>query len=319
MNLKSVVSHDAPLRVVRHRMPAGILTQPVVATLGKFDGVHLGHQELLRKMAEYAPRSSRVAVLLYPHPARVLHGVNVAKAQSLKSRIRHLERHGVDIVFLVHFTAELAALSAEEFLDRFLIKELGARHLVVGEDAAVGKNRVGTTDFMVKFLGGKCEVHVVPFTTAQGRKLGTRQLTEALKQGDCDLMYAMLGRYHALEGRVVRGAQRGRLLGFPTANIMCGDVTLPPNGVYATVTMMNGCAYPGVTNIGVKPTFGSNETSVETFLFDYSGPEFYGARQEVSLVSHLREEKRFGGVDELVSQIRADISQARRVLAQKGL
>ncbi len=319
MKFKPVVSDNARIRVVRHRMPAGVLTRPVVATLGKFDGVHLGHQELLHKMRECAPDSTRVAVLLHPHPARVLHGVKVAKAQSLRSRIRHLERYGVDIVFIVHFSKELAALSAEAFLERFLVQELGAQHLVVGEDAAVGKGRIGTTNFMASFLRNRCHVHVVPFATVLGNKLGTRQLIEALKQGDCDLMYAMLGRYHALEGRVVRGAQRGRLLGFPTANLMCGDVTLPPNGVYATLTTMNGHSYPGVTNIGVKPTFGLNGTTVETFLFDYAGPEFYGVRQEVALVSRLREERRFGGVDDLVSQIRDDISRARIVLAHKGL
>lgn len=289
-----------------------------VVTLGTFDGVHLGHQELVRRAraraeAEHLPC---VAYTFDPHPARVLAPRAAPPVMvPIGVRAQLLTELGAELVVVEPFTAGFAQVEADDWVRRFLFEQLRPRHVVVGFNFGYGRGRAGNPAHLSKMgeaLG--FSVEIVPAVESAGETVSSSRVRRAIETGEIERARVLLGRPYALFGRVVRGDQRGRGLGFPTANLELEGELVPAHGVYASVVgLEDGRRLPAVTNIGTRPTFGAG-AAIETHVLDFD-EDLYGARIAVSLVSRLREERRFGGLPELVQQITNDVEEARARLA----
>lgn len=305
-------------RLLRDELRRAATGRPTAVAIGKFDGVHSGHQELLRFLRERADgRGLDTAVVTFhPNPITVIRPGTVAPyLMSLDERIERLKELGIDAVAPVTFTSELAQTSAEEFA-RALRDDLHMELLVAGPDLALGRNREGTPERM-RELGRQLDfdVEFARLLTSEGGKVGSAAVREALARGDIETAARLLGRPFSLSGPVVHGAMRGRTIGFPTANIAIGaDRVLPNYGVYATRAHLRGDGYDSVTNIGRRPTFDAGAPSIETHILDFD-EDIYGQELRIDLIARLRGEQKFAGVDELRDQIERDVQAARSALA----
>ena len=295
--------------------------RPSALSIGKFDGVHRGHQHLVRLLLEHARKRdlASVVVTLHPHPITVLRpGTAATYLCSLEERVALLRAQGVDQVGVLSFTSELAQLSYRDFM-ALLVEQLDLQFLLIGADFAVGRDREGNADAL-RSLGAEqdFEVEVVPLLSEGDAKVGSGAVREALARGDMEAVAQLLGRPFALRGPVVRGAERGRSIGFPTANIaVAPDLALPSFGVYVTRAYLGEAAYSSVTNVGQRPTFDETRPTIEVHLLDFDG-DCYEQELRIELVHHLRDEQRFDGVDELVAQIQQDIAATRDYFAATG-
>ena len=287
--------------------------------VGNFDGVHVGHQEILaRAVAEARRRGVEAVVLTFdPHPAKVLAPERAPPLiQAQEDKLQLLERAGVDAVALRTFDSAYAGLSPAEFVDRTLVGALRAEAVFVGYDFTFGKHRAGDRKGL-RDLGVSrgFAVHVVDPVTVEGIVASSTKVREFVLQGRMEAADLLLGHPFAVVGEVVTGAGRGRTIGVPTANVRPAGELLPALGVYAArAALPEGPLVPCVVNVGGAPTFGQGGVSVEAHLLDWEG-DLLGARVGVRFVRRLRAVRRFAGADELVAQIREDISEGRRILA----
>ncbi len=291
-------------------------TAPSVA-LGNFDGVHLGHQEILRRTVETAYGKGRDAVVYTfdPHPRVVLNRVpEIARITTPRERAEILEELGIDVLILAEFTQEFAAQPPEEFVQNILVEELGTRNLFIGDNYRFGKGRAGTPLTLRKMaaeLG--FNVHVVPPVNVGDSRISSSRIREHLLRGEIREANLLLGREFTIEGRVIHGHHRGKGLGFPTANIKPEVKLHPPEGVYAVHCRVGETTYPGVMNIGYNPTFKDRRVSYEVHILDFS-EDIYGQTIRVKFVERLRAEMTFAGVEDLKAQIRDDIVKSKEVL-----
>jgi len=288
-------------------------------TIGVFDGVHAGHRYLLKKLQERAAERNLLSgvVTFSPHPQSVLHPRSqLPWLTSLDDRVEAFRKLGVNIVSVLTFTPKVARLSAREFIS--LIKEnLGMRGILVGPDFALGKGKEGNID-LLRSLG--CEmgfsVDVIPPFKINGEIVSSTLIRRALAEGDMGKVKNLMGRYFYLEGKVITSEKRGRVLGFPTANLdIKPQQALPENGIYATIAQVEGGHFPSATNVGVRPTFGTGEEMVETHLLNYKG-NLYGKDMRVEFVQKLRDEQRFSSSEELKTQIEKDIREVEAILTK---
>ncbi|NPA91189.1 MAG: bifunctional riboflavin kinase/FAD synthetase [Chloroflexi bacterium] len=293
-------------------------------TIGNFDGVHLGHQHLIRHVVEDARAHGRVpaVVTFQPHPRLVLHpGERMAYISSWEERLALLEAVGVEVVAVVRFNLQVAQMAARTFTQE-LVSRLGMESLWVGPDFALGRNREGTVD-RLRELGQEqgFSVHVVPPFLLDGEPVRSNYIRELVgEKGDVRRAARLLGRYFTLSGIVIHGDGRGAQLGVPTANLaFAPNRLIPANGVYATWVYLNGERWPGATNVGYRPTVaGSNPTrTVETHIIGLQRNLYYRALR-LEFVERLREERRFDSVSALKAQIREDVAEAARILALEG-
>ena len=289
-------------------------------TVGVFDGVHLGHQRLLTHLRNEAQQRDLLTgvVTFKSHPQKVLsRGSKLLWLSNLETRTNLLRSFGIDVIVTLPFTPQLAELTAREFVQ--LLKDyLKMRGLVVGPDFALGKNREGSAD-QLRLLGQEMGfiVEVVPPVVLDGQVISSSAVRLALAQGDMETVEKLFGRPFSLSGRVVTGDRRGRILGFPTANLdVEPEQALPSDGVYVTVAHIDHESLPSVTNIGVRPTFGGGKRLVEAYLLDYEG-ELREQRLRIDLLDKLRDEKHFDTAEELKAQIRKDVEQARAILDKR--
>ncbi len=291
-------------------------------TVGSFDGVHRGHQDVLRQLVARARQLAVHSLLVTfdPHPLEV---VNPAAAPRLLTvgdeKLEVLAESGVDFVAVLPFTPALAAFSAERFVDEILLERFRMHDLLMGHDHRFGHNRSGDVATM-RDLGATrgFDVGVVPPVTVDGgQPVSSTAIRRAVAGGDLEGAFRGLGRHYSLGGKVGEGARRGRLLGFPTANVPVPGPRklLPPEGVYAARIQTPGGPYDGMLNLGGRPTFGDTEVVVEAHLFD-ADVDLYGATVRIDFVARLRDTQKFGGVDALVAQLHQDAENARGVLAR---
>jgi riboflavin kinase/FMN adenylyltransferase len=294
-----------------------------VVSIGVFDGVHLGHQEILRRNVEQAREHGHEPTVLTfrRHPKRVLLGRAPKAITTLDYRFELFQRLGIEHVVALRFTDELRQQAPEDFVEKTLLAGLDARRFVLGFDSKFGRDRAGTPELLEQ-LGHTVEV--VGQVIVGQRPVSSTAIREAVELGDLSGAAAMLGRPVSILGRVVRGDALGRKLGFPTANLDLMQGLHPPNGVWACRARIlegeeatpSGDALPAVTNIGHRPTVSGEpgDPRVEVHLIDWQG-DLYGARVEVEFVAPLREERRFDGLEALVAQIELDVRAARERLA----
>jgi riboflavin kinase/FMN adenylyltransferase len=290
----------------------------VVVALGNFDGVHLGHQAVLRRAVEEAKRRGGrvVAATFDPHPRAVLGpGSEPELITTLELRREVLLRYGADEVRAIRFDAELSRKSPGEFVRDVLIGELGAGVVVVGENFRFGHRAAGGFEDLRRLMasyGG--EAHAVGICSQNGgEEISSTRIRRLLGAGEVGEAARLLGRPYVLRGEVVAGDGRGRQIGFPTANVLPDpSVVLPARGVYAGFVRVGDEEYAACTNVGVAPTFSRRESRVEAYLLGFSG-DLYGSVVDVGFTRRIRPEKRFSGVEELREQIERDVAEARRL------
>ena len=285
---------------------------------GNYDGVHLGHQALLRSARSFAQANGLLTSVLTfdPHPGTFLGGAEKAVLTRQPRRAELLKAAGADRVFVQHFTHEFAALSPEEFIETLL--ERGARALVVGPDFRFGKMRAGDVNLLMQLARERdFSVLIEPPVLLDGERVSSSAVREALSAGNVMRATKLLGRLHEVHGQVVHGNRRGRSLGFPTANVATEAVLPPADGVYAVIardlSAPERVLHGGVANLGLRPTFDAGR-SVEVHLFDYEG-DLYGRELRVGFLARIRGEQRFSGVEELRRQIEHDCDRARELLS----
>ena len=291
----------------------------VVVALGNFDGVHLGHQAVLRRAVEVAANDGArvVAATFDPHPRAVLQPGNAPPLlTTLELRREAAIRYGADEVRVIPFNEDLSRKSPEEFVRDVLIGELNASAVVVGENFRFGYKASGGFEDLRRHMreaGG--EAHAVPLEASNGDEdINSTRIREALENGEADVAERLLGRPYVLRGAVVIGAQRGRLLEFPTANVLPeAGIVVPGRGIYAGFVDVAGVRYAACTNVGIAPTFERGESKVEAHLLDFDG-DLYGLVVDVGFVEKVRDEKKFGGVEELKAQIGRDVETARGIM-----
>lgn len=280
--------------------------------IGNFDGLHAGHRRILARLAALAERDGLRSLVLtfFPHPARALAGRDVPLIQTLDQRLDGLRRAGVDNVLVVPLDRSLFALTGRAFAERVLAGGLGARAVVVGSNFRFGRGRAcGAADLASLGREHGFAVAAVPPVVRSGQTVSSSLIRRLLFKGDVAKAAGFLGTPYEIEGRVVPGQARGRALGFPTANLLTVNEILPP-GVFLTVASVGGRAFPSLTNIGVRPTFGHNPPGVETHLLGFRG-DLYGRIVRLGFVRKLRNERRFATPEALVRQVGRDLDAAR--------
>jgi len=290
-------------------------------TIGNFDGVHLGHQMLFSEVVQSACRSqgTSIAITFNPHPLQVLRPEGIKLISNCDQKVELIEMAGLDVLVIVPFTREFATMSAEEFVDDFLIGRIGVKELVVGYDYAFGKGRRGDINFL-KRQGAEKDfpVTVVEPHYEDDILVSSTKVRELVAEGRMIDASKLLGRPYQIRGVVQVGKQRGgKEIGFPTANLQVDEEDLVPrHGVYVTQVICNGKCYGGVVNIGLNPTFGEEKLVAETHIFDFN-QDIYGKPMKINLLKFLRSEKKFSSIKELSAQISRDVMEARQVLDEQ--
>lgn len=290
-----------------------------VATLGVFDGVHVGHQEVLRRVCDEARRLGGPSIVLTfaAHPVVVLRGLAPRSITSLKHRLRLFAQTGIEHSVVLPFDDEVRQLTARDFATRVFVDALSLRGLVLGPDARIGHDRQGDIPYLRRFCRETgIELVVLEDQRQDDRRISSTRVRAAIADGDLVRAREMLGRPVSMLGTVVAGDQRGRSIGFPTANLDLHHEIRPPAGVYAVRAIVGSEHLAGVANIGTRPTFGPDgDLQVEVHILDRD-LELYGTELEVELIARIRDEMRFDSKDALIRQINADIAGARAALGQ---
>ena len=306
------------MKVIRHLEASRVLFRSPIATLGNFDGVHVGHQEILSRLVQQAAEraSEPVVITFFPHPTAVLAPEHApAEIASLHERLAGFQDAGVETVVLQRFTRSFAGLEANEFVERYLVRRLRVAKMIIGHSVNFGRARGGSAATLEE-AGRRFgfEVEVVGPVEVDGIAVSSTEVRKSLSAGNVTLAARLLGRPYTVDGRVVVGERRGRTLGFPTANLRPRTEILVPDGVYAVRARWATEERGGVANVGRKPTFGPGRgRTLEAHLFDFD-EELYGASLRVEFVERLRGEVRFPSPQALVEQIRRDAERAKEVL-----
>ncbi len=293
-----------------------------VVTIGNFDGVHKGHQAILRQVIEKAEAidGTSVAITFEPHPMRVLKKNGQPPLITLyEQKTELIARTGIDVLICIRFDEAFAAVTAKEFVEDILVRRVGTKAIIIGEDYAFGRNREGNVAFLRKW-GQKYGFDVIVAqwisdASHAGQRISSTRVREVVTAGNVEEAFYLLGRHYQVRGRVVSGRNRGgKLLGFPTANIHLTDELCPRSGVYAVTVVCKEKTFKGVANIGYSPTFGDNLFTIEVHILDFI-KDIYNEPIQVNFIRRIRDEKKFENIEALVRRINQDIAAARDILS----
>jgi riboflavin kinase / FMN adenylyltransferase len=307
---------------IYHRIEDFKPVKNAIVTTGTFDGVHLGHQAILKRMIEDAREvdGETVVITFHPHPRIVLHidSSNLKFISTQKRKIERLEAVGIDNLIIIEFTKAFSRTTSESFIKDFIVDPIKPYKLVVGYDHHFGKNRIG--DFKLLYdLGQKFDFKVerLPAQDVENIAVSSTKIRKALEAGDVAKANKLLGYPYSICGRVVRGNQVGRKIGFPTANIETpGEYKLiTAGGVYACRVMHDGLQYDGMSNIGVRPTVADGELTIEVNIFDFN-KEIYEEEITILFIDRIRDEQKFAGLDELKAQLEKDKEKVKKLLQE---
>ena len=299
------------------------ILRPTVLTLGVFDGLHLGHQRIMQTVTERALSAGAVSTVLTfdPHPRAVLHPESAPPLlQTLDQRLAAFEFLGIEQAIVIRFNREFAAQDAEAFLRETVYERLHAKEVYLGKGFAFGKNRGGNIELLRRMseeLGFFADE--VEEVCLRGKRISSSRIRQLLAEGRVNLARRYLGRPYGVEGQIIHGLKRGRTIGFPTANLKPRNRVIPKFGVYATATLIEGVWRRSITNVGVRPTFEDDQqASIETYIFDFDG-DLYGDVLRVRFLHRIRDERKFGGIDELRAQIERDTRRALNYFSHQGV
>lgn len=290
---------------------------PCVASIGNYDGVHLGHQHVIQTLLDFSQsKGVKSTVITFEPLAKEFFSAGaVHRLTSIEERAQLLFELGVDQVLCIDFNAKFASYSPRGFVQDVLINGLGVQHLCVGDDFRFGKDRAGDFDFLTK-MGQHQGFAVTAHDTFEldGHRVSSGRARQALANADFDLAERLLGRRYCISGMVSQGQQLGRTIGFPTANIVLPDYLMPINGVFAVIAELEtGEQVSGVANLGIRPTLDGKENRLEVHLFNFND-DLYGKKMRVNIIQKIREEKKFDSFDHLKQQIQKDASLAKGIL-----
>lgn len=307
------------MRIIRDYQFVDDQDRGATVAIGNFDGVHRGHRSVIDLARQAAPEAPLGVMTFEPHP-REFFAPNAPpfRLMSAEARAHRLEKIGVEKLYQLNFNHALSSLTPEEFARKVIAEGLGLQHVVVGADFCFGKGRAGTVEDLQRFgqeMG--FGVTIAPLMEYSKHTVSSTAIRTALSEGRPRDAAAMLGHWHRIEGEVIGGEQRGRELGFPTANQSIDGLHPPAFGVYAVlVDVLDGPhkgSYHGAASVGVRPMFDGEQPNIETYLFDFKG-NLYGAHLSVGLVDYLRPEMTFDGLEPFIAQMQADCDQARAIL-----
>ncbi|MBC8110819.1 MAG: bifunctional riboflavin kinase/FAD synthetase [Verrucomicrobia bacterium] len=290
-----------------------------IVTAGTFDGVHLGHQKILTRLQENCLKhqGESVVITYHPHPRIVLNkDYDLRLLSTLDEKIRDLEIFGVQHLLVIPFTAQFSELSSEEFIQQILVEKVNTRQLLIGYDHRFGKNRQGSFNFLKDYTQTYgFEVEEIPAQQIDENAISSTKIRTALLKGEVQTAKEYLGRAYSLTGKVVKGNQLGRTLGYPTANLEIADVhkLIPADGVYVVQVTFDNRSYGGLLSIGSNPTVNGQFRTVEAYLLDFQ-EDIYDKTLTVHLLHLLRGQQKFAGLPELVTQMKKDEVQARKML-----
>jgi riboflavin kinase/FMN adenylyltransferase len=295
---------------------AADFSAPVV-TIGNYDGVHLGHREIIASAIALAKDIGGETVVLTfdPHPVQFLHPeLHIALITPFRKKMMLLEKCGVDCTINLPFTRDIAQFSADRFIQDIVVSRIAPSWVVIGFNFTFGKGRSGTAAELKK-MGERLGfgVEIIPPHTVAGEVVSSTRIRDLIRQGDIAAANRMLGMRHFILGTIIHGHARGKGLGFPTANLEITGELYPKAGVYAVTVMIGNAVHEGVVSIGTNPTFQDKEFGVEVFLFDYQG-DLYGKELQVNFVARIRDEVTFSSPEALVRQIEQDVQTAKEIL-----
>ena len=297
-------------------------SKPLIATIGNFDGLHLGHKEIIKKMKKIGAKDNLHSLVIFtePHAKEFFAEEKVSAEQPTRispwrDKCKRLKDNNVDYAFFLRFNKKLQSMSPEEFIDKILSK-LNIKYLMVGDDFKFGKERSGDFDFLANW-GDSNEIEVarIPTYSFQDRRVSSTWIRESIANGDFDLAEKLLDRRYTFSGKVVFGNRLGRTIGIPTANIWVPKSNLPIRGVFAVKALIKGETFNGIANMGVRPTVGGTSPVLEIHIFDFN-EEIYGNRIEVEFFKKIRNEQKFENLDKLKEQINLDIEETKIYFAQ---
>jgi len=292
------------------------LVNPVV-TLGNFDGIHLGHQKIFERVKAEASRigGESVVITFEPHPLKVLSPHPCPPLLTpLRKKILLFEQLGMDVVLCIEFTKMFSEISPFDFVKNILVDRVGAHKVIVGFNFHFGKNKKGNPQILRQIAGQfTLQVEIIDSLIIEGTTVSSSKIRELIKNGQVEKASKLLGRHYSILGKVIEGAKRGRLLGFPTANLETSTELTPLPGVYAVEVLWNGQSFKGVADVGCNPTFqteGGAKISTEVYILDFN-ENIYGEEIQIDFVRRIRDEARFDSVAQLIVQIQKDIEWAQ--------
>ncbi len=305
--------------LIRNRLDElAMLGEPLHLALGVFDGVHVGHREVIARAVRAAGTSGGLAglVTFHPHPCQAVRPDKAPPSllASLNHKAQIVAGLGIRLFVPLHFDAAFAAMQAKDFLEGLTAAPV--KTIAVGEDWRFGRDRAGDVAMLEQeSVKRGFRLETVAPVTFQGERISSTRIRQAIRDGNLEAASRMLGRPYSICGEVIYGNQLGRTIGFPTANVFTGDAQLPPDGVWAVRTASDdGGIWDGIANLGSRPTVGGGPQRLEVHLFEFSG-DIYGKNLDVRFVKHLRGEERFPSLDALRQQIERDVNAARQVLS----
>ncbi len=310
------------MKIFRHIQDHELSLSGSVVTMGNFDGIHLGHQALIRNAVAEAKSTGTCSVVLTfePHPLKILAPQRAPRLiLTHKDKMQLLQSFGVDIVIIQNFDRQFASIEPDDFVRSYLIDRLRLRKIWVGRDLRFGRGRNGSVDDLARW--GKemqFEVGIVEPILISGLRVSSSCIRKMVEEGRVGEVEGMLGRYHFVSGKVVGGHRRGRDLGFPTANIASRTEVIPMNGIYATLLQLKETQWLSVSNVGINPTFGEGPRTIECFIMDFAD-DIYNEPVKLSFVRRIREEQKFAQVDELIAQMGKDVNAARVIFQELGI
>jgi riboflavin kinase / FMN adenylyltransferase len=294
-----------------------------VVTSGSFDGVHRGHQKIIENLISTARKRNgeSVVITFWPHPRQILypedHSLKILTNFEEKAQL--LEKAGIDHLIRIPFTHSFSELSSQEFIKKYLIEKINTKVLVIGYDHRFGKNREGSFDHLkANSTEYGFEIEEIPKQDVDHVAVSSSKIRKALAKGDLDMANRFLGRAYSLSGKVVKGKRIGRELGYPTANIEVENESklIPAYGIYAVKVIFEGNEYDGMLSIGIRPTIGVSERTVEVNIFNFN-QDVYEKRLTICFIKKFRDEKKFNDLEELKQQLHLDLETAKKILSQE--
>ena len=292
-----------------------------IATIGNFDGLHRGHQAIVRTVLSRSRETGGSSLLITfdPHPLKILAPERAPRMLTTRrQKLALIDSTGLEFLLILPFTVELAEVTAEQFVRQYLAEGLGVKEVHVGANFNFGRDRAGNAEMLIRLCG---EVGIRAAQVEEVRSLdspiSSSRIRRAIQSGEVELARELLGRPYVIEGTVIHGESRGARLGFPTANLESPNELMPQDGVYVTEAALDGVPHPAVTNIGSRPTFAAASYAVETHILDAPG-DLYGQPIEVRFLARLRPELKFDSAEALVAQVRKDVQRARDYFGGRG-
>lgn len=291
-----------------------------VLTLGTFDGVHLGHQEIIRRVVDCSKKENlrNFIITFHPHPRKVINPeLKIKLLTTQDEQIKILEQLGVEHLLIINFTKEFSELAPEEFIENYLIRKVGLKKIVLGYDHHFGKARGGDVNLLKQFSQkfNFSIIQIEPYII-ENEPVSSTKIRNSLENGEIEKANKMLGRIYSFSGLVIEGDKRGRKLGYPTANLQLTDPDklLPQIGIYAVLAELDGKVYKALLSIGKRPTFYNNGDLVaEVYIYDFNS-DIYGEKLKINLISKLRDEEKFNSSEELIKQMNIDKENGLKVL-----